>query len=107
MKRGIVFDGWMVEQYRTTRRIARETPYFARTEELRSAAAEVLKETGGLTIGELRKNLKRFNVPTTTCLAAVLCKDTRKRFKSENKIWHIVQGSGEHLLTVPIWQGGV
>ena len=62
-------------------------PYFERTEELRSAAAEVLKETGGLTINELHKKVRSFNVPTTTCLAAVLCKDPRKRFKSENKIW--------------------
>ncbi|MFH0896873.1 MAG: hypothetical protein V1850_02345 [Candidatus Bathyarchaeota archaeon] len=63
-------------------------PYFERTEELRRATAEVLKETGGLAIHELHKKLRSFNVPTITCLAAVLCKDPRKRFKSENKIWH-------------------
>ena len=65
-------------------------PYFERTEELRRAVAKVLKETGGLTINELHKKVRRFNVPTTTCLAAVLCKDPQKRFKSENKIWHTV-----------------
>jgi len=63
-------------------------PYFERTEELRRAAAEVLKETDGMTIHELHKKLRSFKVPTTTHLAAVLSKDPRKRFKSENKIWH-------------------
>jgi len=63
-------------------------PYFERKEELRRTAAEVLKENGGMTIHELHKKLRKFNVPTTTCLAAVLSKDPRKRFKSENKIWH-------------------
>jgi hypothetical protein len=63
-------------------------PYFERKEELRNTAAKVLKEADGMTIHELHKKLKNFNVPTTTCLAAVLCKDPRKRFKSENKIWH-------------------
>ena len=63
-------------------------PYFERTEELRRTAAEVLKETGGLTINELHKKLRSFNIPTTTHLAAVLSRDPRKRFKAENKVWH-------------------
>ena len=62
-------------------------PYFERTEELRNTAAKVLKEAGGLTINELHKKVRSFNVPTTTCLAAVLRQDPQKRFKSENKIW--------------------
>ena len=91
MKREVVFDGWAADQSIMTRRMARRPrPYFERTDELRSAAAGVLKETGGLTINELRRNLKSFNVPTTTCLAAVLCKDPQQRFKSENRIWHML-----------------
>ena len=91
MKREIVFDGWAEDQSGMTRRMPRSPrPYFERIEELRSAAAGVLKETGGLTIDELRKNLKSFNVPTSTCLAAVLCKDPQQRFKSENRIWHML-----------------
>ena len=91
MKRETVFDGWAADQSAVTRRMARSPrPYFERIEELRSAAAEVLKETGGLTISELREKLKSFNVPTTTCLAAVLCKDPQQRFKSENRIWHML-----------------
>ena len=70
--------------------IRKTLPYFELTEKLRNVAVEVLKEKGGLTIHELLKKLKRFNVPTTTCLAAVLSKDPQKRFKSENKIWHIL-----------------
>jgi len=63
-------------------------PYFERTEELRRVVAEVLKETDDMTIHELHKKLRSFNIPTNTCLTAVLCKDPWKRFKSENKIWH-------------------
>jgi len=87
IKREIVFDEWVAEQSRMTQK---SLPYFERTEELRRVAAEVLKETDGMTIHELHKKLRSFNVPTTTCLAAVLSKDPQKRFKSENKIWHMV-----------------
>lgn len=72
-------------EYRVTQK---SLPYFERTEELRKVVAEVLKETDGMTIHELHKKLRSFNIPTNTCLTAVLCKDPRKRFKSENKIWH-------------------
>jgi len=60
--------------------------YFERTEELRRTAAKVLKEAGGLTINELHEKLRSFDVPTTRHLAAVLCRDPRKHFRSENKI---------------------
>ena len=80
------------------RRIAiRPLPYFVRTEELRSVAEGVLKENGGLTIYALRENLKNFNVPTPKCLAAVLRKDPQKRFKSDNKIWHILKSQPLYL----------
>ena len=63
-------------------------PYFERVEELRRTARKVLKKTGGMPINELHKKLRRFKIPTTKHLAAVLSKDPRKRFKSENKIWY-------------------
>ena len=91
-RREIIFNEWVAERSiplgnRMTRK---SLPYFERTEELRNTAAKVLKEADDMTIQELHKKLKNFNIPTTTCLAAVLSKDPRKRFKSENKIWHMV-----------------
>jgi hypothetical protein len=94
-RRDFIYSEWLAEQsIPLEKRIKRKyCPYFERMEELRKKAVKVLKGTEGMTIHELYKKLRSFNVPTTMHLSNVLCKDPQKRFKSENKIWHTLLAS--------------